>query len=71
MLKLSALRRPTNCYALQKPKRSDDALSFEGTIATWSDLAFLALSDAGWATLLDWRSWRLTRVARSCLNAET
>jgi len=74
--------------------------SFEGTIATWNDLGFLALSDAAWAArpdgssqggmmvlillktafddksveyaMLDWRSWKLARVARSSLNnAET
>ncbi len=73
--------------------------SFGGTSATWSDLGFLSLSDAAWATgpdssspggmmvllvsnvafddkaaeyvVLGWRSWRLTRVARSSLNAET
>ena len=72
---------------------------FGGPIAIWSDLGFLALSDAAWATrpdgssqggmmvllipkvasedkaaeyaILDWRSWKLTRVARSGLNAET
>jgi hypothetical protein len=73
--------------------------SFEGTIATWNDLGFLALSDAAWAArpdgssqggmmvlilpktafddksveyaMLDRRSWKLARVARSSLNAET
>ncbi len=72
--------------------------SFEGTIATSSDLGFKALSDTDWATkpdgsseggmmvllipkvafddkaaecaILDWRSWKMTRVPRSNHNAE-
>jgi hypothetical protein len=90
--KLLRIAKATNEVTMHLP-------SLEVTVVIWSDLGFLALSDAAWATrpsvssqggmmvlltpkvasgdkaaeysMLDWRSWKVTRVARSSLNSET